>query len=40
MVLLNSDAPPLSGDVTQSSSAFGTAITEVISPDNVFRLDP
>lgn len=40
VVLLNSDAPPLSGDVTQSSSAFGTAITEVISPDDVFRLDP
>ena len=38
VVLLNSDAPPLSGDVAQSSSAFGTAITEVVSPGHVFRL--
>ncbi|SET36607.1 serine hydrolase domain-containing protein [Geodermatophilus poikilotrophus] len=38
VVLLNSDAPPLSGDVAQSSSAFGTAITEVVSPGHVFWL--
>jgi D-alanyl-D-alanine carboxypeptidase len=38
VVLLDSDAPPLSGDVAQSSSAFGTAITEVVSPGHVLRL--
>ena len=38
VVLLDSDAPPLSGVVAQSSSAFGTAITEVVSPGHVLRL--
>jgi D-alanyl-D-alanine carboxypeptidase len=38
VVLLNSDEP--APGIPEPSSAFGTAITKIISPDHVFQLQP
>jgi D-alanyl-D-alanine carboxypeptidase len=40
VVLLNTDEPVPGSNGEAPSSAFGTAITQVISPDHVFDLSP